>query len=94
MSGRSVVLDQGRKKRLHDEHQRAGIHLIHDDCAETDCDIPVAWTEIHHPTPWSHGGRTDLSGIPLCPYHHHRAHHPHWQVHLHPDPTVTFTRRQ
>jgi hypothetical protein len=94
MSGKSVVLDQGRKKRFHDDNQRAAIYLHHDTCAEAECDIPAAWTEIHHPIPWSEGGHTDLSGVPLCPFHHHRAHHPGWAVTYHPDGTTTFHRRQ
>lgn len=94
MGGRSVVLDQGRKKRLHDDNQRAAIHLIHPTCTEVDCDIPAAWTEIHHPIPWSRGGRTDLTGIPLCILHHHRAHDPGWITHHQPNGITTFTRRQ
>ena len=94
MSGKSVVLDQGRKKRLHDEHQRAAIHLVHDTCAEVDCEIPAAWTEIHHPTPWSQGGTTGLDGVPLCPFHHHRAHDPGWTAHHEPNGPTTFHRRQ
>ena len=94
MGGKSAVLDQGRKKRLHDDNQRAAIHLVFDTCASVDCDIPVAWTEIHHPTPWSEGGSTDLTGVPLCPFHHPRAHRPHWRTQYHPNGDVSFTRRQ
>jgi hypothetical protein len=94
MSGKSVVLDQGRKKRLHDQNQRAAIHLVHDTCATLDCQIPAARTEIHHPIPWARGGTTGLDGIPLCPFHHHRAHDPAWTPHHQANGQTTFTRRQ
>ena len=93
MSGKSVVLDQGRKKRLHDDNQRAAIHLVHDSCAEVDCDIPVAWTEIHHPIPWAQGGHTDLTGVPFCSFHHARAHHPRWVPTFQAHGGVSFHRR-
>jgi hypothetical protein len=47
------------------------------------------------PTTMVEGRNTDLDdGKLLCPFHHHRAHHPHWDTHHHPDGTTTFTRRQ
>ena len=95
MSGRSVILDQGRRKRLFDHHQRAALSLLYPECTEVDCSIPAAWTEAHHKLPWARGGRTDLdSGTLLCPFHHHRAHDPGWITRHHPNGTTTFTRRQ
>ncbi len=95
MSGRSVILDQGRRKRLFDHHQRAALHLRFQECTEVDCSIPAAWTEAHHKLPWARGGRTDLDdGTLLCPFHHHRAHDPGWITRHHPNGSTTFTRRQ
>ena len=95
MSGRSVILDQGRRKRLFDHHQRAALNLRFQECTEVDCSIPAAWTEAHHKLPWARGGRTDLDdGTLLCPFHHHRAHDPGWITRHHPNGSTTFTRRQ
>ena len=81
----SVPLDLGRTRRLHTHHQRKALALIHDTCAIGTCERPFAWTEIHHPIPWSAHGDTDLdNAIPLCSWHHHRAHDPRWRLTQHP----------
>lgn len=73
--GPSLPLDLGRKARLHSQGQRAALSAVHDSCAVSGCERPFAWCEIHHPDPWSKGGRTDLdNALPLCGYHHRRAH--------------------
>ena len=75
MGGPSLPLDLGRSTRLHSEAQRRALSLAHDSCAVEGCDRPFAWCEIHHPDAWSTGGRTDLhNAIPLCAFHHRRAH--------------------
>ena len=52
----SAPLDLGRETRLHTKAQRQALSLTHDSCAVTGCQRPFAWTEIHHPHPWSQGG--------------------------------------
>jgi hypothetical protein len=95
MGGESVILDQGRKKRLYDDHQRAALTLLYPECTTQGCTIPAEFTEAHHKTPWAHGGQTNLADATLlCPFHHHRAHDPAWNINYHPDGTTTFTRRQ
>ena len=85
LNSRSVPLDLGRTKRLHTHHQRKALALVHDTCAIGTCERPFAWTEIHHLLPWSHHGDTDLdNAIPLCSWHHHRAHDPRWHLTQHP----------
>ncbi|GHJ57730.1 hypothetical protein NOK12_02490 [Nocardioides sp. OK12] len=85
LNSRSVPLDLGRTKRLHTHHQRKALALVHDTCAIGTCERPFAWTEIHHLLPWAHRGDTDLdNGIPLCSWHHHRAHDPRWHLTQHP----------
>ncbi|MBD8869176.1 HNH endonuclease signature motif containing protein [Nocardioides donggukensis] len=75
MGGPSVPLDLGRSRRLHDRNQRLALGLRHDSCAVAGCERPYAWCEIHHPRAWSRGGRTDLgNAVPLCGWHHQRAH--------------------
>ncbi|MDO3394686.1 DUF222 domain-containing protein [Nocardioides sp. SOB44] len=84
LNSKSVPLDLGRTKRLHSHHQRKALALIHDTCAIGTCERPFAWSEIHHLIPWARGGDTDLDAIPLCSWHHHRAHDPRWHLTQHP----------
>ncbi|MBM7507201.1 hypothetical protein JOE61_001015 [Nocardioides salarius] len=84
LNTKSVPLDLGRTRRLHSHHQRKALALVHDTCAIGTCERPFAWSEIHHLTPWSHHGDTDLDAIPLCSWHHHRAHDPRWHLTQHP----------
>jgi hypothetical protein len=80
----SVVLDLGRESRLHDKHQRRALAVIHDTCAIDGCERPFAWCEIHHPHPWSLGGKTDLdNALPLCFFHHRRTHDDRFSLHRH-----------
>jgi hypothetical protein len=94
MSGKSVVRDPGRAKRLFSDALRAALNLLYPECTADGCDIPAAWCEAHHQTPWSRGGKTRLEdGTLLCPFHHHRAHDPGWRTLHHPNGTTTFHRR-
>ena len=77
----SVPLDMGHTARHFTSHQRYALSLIHHTCAIDGCDRPYAWCELHHLTPWSARGPTNLNNaLPLCAWHHHHAHHPHWQL--------------
>ena len=90
----SAPLDLGREARLHTKAQRQALSLTHDTCAITGCQRPFAWTEIHHPHPWSRGGRTDLTNaLPLCFFHHRRAHDTHFDLRRTPDGAWRFHRR-
>jgi hypothetical protein len=90
----SVVLDAAREARLHNKAQRIVLSATHDTCAAEGCERPFAWCEIHHPTPWNRGGHTDLTGTPLCGWHHHRAHDNHYDLHTLPTGEVRFHRRR
>ncbi|QZY28448.1 HNH endonuclease signature motif containing protein [Nocardioides coralli] len=94
LNGASQPLDLGRSQRLFTEAQRVAGATRHTSCAADGCDVPYAWTELHHATPWSRGGRTDLGDmVPLCGFHHRRIHDP---GHLHrrlPDGSIRFNRR-
>ena len=95
MGGKSVIHDQGRARRLFSDSIRTALNLLYPECTVDDCSIPAAWTEAHHKVPWSKGGRTRLEdGTLLCPFHHHRAHDPAWNVTYHHDGTTSFTRRE
>lgn len=91
----SVPLDLGREQRLHDRYQRRALSLVHDTCAIVGCERPFAWCEIHHPHPWGQGGRTDLdNGLPLCFYHHRRAHDDQFDLRRHSQGEWRFHRRR
>jgi hypothetical protein len=92
--GGSVVLDAGREARLHNKAQRIVLSATHDTCAAEGCERPFAWCEIHHPTSWSRGGYTDLSGIPLCGWHHHRAHDDFYDLRTLPTGEIRYHRRR
>ncbi|MEP7090227.1 MAG: DUF222 domain-containing protein [Nocardioidaceae bacterium] len=75
LGGPSAILDLGRESRLHTVAQRRGLSILHDTCAAEGCERPFAWCDIHHPHAWSKGGETTLAnGVPLCGFHHRRAH--------------------
>lgn len=44
-------------------------------CSVDGCGMPLAYTELHHMTWWSRGGRTDLANCaPECTFHHGEIH--------------------
>ena len=75
LNGASQPLDLGRATRLFTQTQRLAGATRHTTCAADGCDIPYAWTELHHRQPWATGGHTNLQDmIPLCGHHHRRLH--------------------
>lgn len=77
----SVVLDAGRKVRLHTATMRAALRVQHPTCAAEGCTIPAAWCDAHHRRPWAEGGGTSVrDGTLLCPRHHTLAHLPDREV--------------
>jgi hypothetical protein len=94
LGGDSLPLDVGRGRRLHSTAQRQALSVVFDTCAVTGCDRPFAWCEIHHANAWSRGGNTDLdNGIPLCGFHHNRAHEGRWDLRRHSGGEWRFHRR-
>jgi hypothetical protein len=96
LDGDSEVLDLGRTQRFFKGPLRKALDLRDTECTTRGCHVPAAYCHGHHyRQPWAHGGNTSLhNGKLLCPFHHHRAHHPNWDTHHHPDGTTTYTRRQ
>ncbi len=95
LGGTSEVLDVGRARRLFTAAQRRALGVRDGHCRAEGCDIPAAWCEAHHLTPWSEGGRTDLdNAILLCSHHHHRAHDDRYLHDRFPDGDVRFHRRR
>ncbi|QZY30648.1 HNH endonuclease signature motif containing protein [Nocardioides coralli] len=94
LDGASQLLDLGRRTRFFTDTQATAGALHHTSCAADGCDVPYAWTELHHRQPWSHGGTTDLDQmIPLCGFHHRRIHDRGYLHRHHPDGSVRFNRR-
>lgn len=95
LGARSEVLDLGRTRRLHTPAQRRALSVRHETCAAEGCDRPFAWCEVHHPHAWSEGGRTDLdNALPLCGFHHRRAHDPVFDLSRLPSGEVRFRCRR
>jgi hypothetical protein len=80
MRGKSEVLNVGRKTRQWNRAQRRAIRFRHDGaCAFPGCGRRI--TQIHHCTPWTAEGRTDLdAGVPVCWGHHRLVHEGGWTV--------------
>jgi hypothetical protein len=95
LGGASEVLDLGRTRRTFSPAQRKAMAIRDKECRTEGCTIPAAWCEAHHWQPWSRGGRTDLEdGVLLCPWHHHRAHDPAYDLSRLPNGDVRFNRRR
>ncbi|WP_157571620.1 HNH endonuclease signature motif containing protein [Nocardioides alkalitolerans] len=94
LGGDSVPLDLGRGRRLFTHHQARAHMVRHRECQADGCDVPAAWCERHHRTPWNAGGRTDLAQLVLlCAHHHHRVHDPGYRTTWSDAGSVTFHRR-
>ncbi len=79
---------------FHTEHQRIALDIEQGGCTSETCDRPAGWCHAHHDIPWSQGGDTSLTnGRLLCPFHHRKAHDPHYDMHHLPHRQVSFHRR-
>jgi len=94
LGAESEILDLGRLTRFHTPGQRAAMALRDGGCTAEGCTRPAWACEGHHKIPWSQGGSTSLAdGTLLCPWHHHRAHDPHYDVDYLPTGKTRFHRR-
>ncbi len=94
LGSQSQVLDLGQKVRLFSDKQRIALGLRDNGCTAEGCPRPPAACEAHHKKRWSDGGPTDVAnGTLLCPWHHHRAHDPHYRVEYLPTGKTRFHRR-
>ncbi len=91
---KSHVLDLGRTARFHTEPQRIAIALRDGGCTAEGCDWPPGMCQVHHDTPWSEGGPTNVEDARLlCPCHHARVHDPDYDVTVLPNGKLRFHRR-
>ncbi|WP_030484477.1 HNH endonuclease signature motif containing protein [Nocardioides aequoreus] len=94
LGGDSVVLDQGRSKRLHTKQQRLALYATQTHCSAEHCDVPASMCQAHHDVSWQHGGRTDTTtGRLLCGQHHRRLHDPGIEHRISADGKVELHRR-
>ena len=87
LDSNGMPLDVGRGARHATPAQRNALRSMYRTCAVGGCDIGFDRCEIHHLIEWSNLGNTDLENLlPICTYHHHRAHEGRWRLQL--DPTT------
>ena len=84
LDGDSRPLDVGRAQRLATPQQRTALRTMYRTCAIDGCNTNFDRCEIHHLLEWTADqGPTNLEYLlPLCNYHHHRAHEGRWQLQL------------
>lgn len=92
---KSQPLDLGRRARLFTKAQRIALALRDGGCTARGCETSASGCHAHHDDPWSRHGLTDLAkGRLLCPRHHRLAHDSRYEMRIHADNTLTFTRRR
>jgi len=75
MTGRSEVLDVGRRTRTWSPPQRRAIVARDGHCTHGDCTRGPEWCQIHHIDPWDPDGETNIAnGTLLCTWHHTHHH--------------------
>ncbi len=63
----------GRSRRKHTKTQLLALYKRDKHC--TKCGIRATSCEVHHKTPWEHGGTTDIGNLTLlCPKCHRQTH--------------------
>jgi hypothetical protein len=91
LNGAAVPIDLARTRRLYTGAARQAVLIRDRGCAFPGCDRPPRWTDIHHITPWTAGGTTNLdNAVALCGYHHRLIHHTDWTVRTGPDRRPEF----
>ncbi len=84
LGGDGVPLDVGRAARLATPEQRVALRSMYRTCGVGGCERSFDDCEIHHLIEWEElHGETDLDNLlPVCSYHHHRAHEGRWRLEL------------
>ena len=91
---KSQPLDLGLKARLFSKAQRVALGLRDGGCTTRGCETSASGCHAHHDQPWSRRGPTNLTnGRLLCPRHHRLAHDARYDMRVHADNKVGFTRR-
>src|SRR5690606_10909973 len=85
LNTQGVPLDLGREQRLVTAKLRQALELRDRGCIFPGCQAPLTRVDVHHVTPWHHGGRTDIDNtVLLCRRHHTVIHHSRWTITIRP----------
>src|SRR3981081_3042906 len=77
----SAIVDVGRAHRVVPGAPLKALTVLHKCCQWPGGDRPASWSEAHHLTHWSRGGRTNLNNLVLlCTRHHWMVHEGGWQI--------------
>ena len=83
LGGEGRPLDVGRAHRLATPVQRIALRAMYRTCAIDGCDRHFDACHIHHIVEWDEFGLTDIDNlVPVCSFHHHRAHEGRWRLQL------------
>lgn len=76
------ILELGRSVRYATDDQYKALFARDQGCRWPGCNIPAAWCEADHLTPFPDGGQTNLDELVLwCNHHHHVKHEPGVKAH-------------
>jgi hypothetical protein len=78
--GTSENLDLGRRTRVTPPSLRRAVTLRDEHCVWPGCDRPPRACDIHHITPWQHGGHTHIDNLALLCGRHHTLTHNGWKL--------------
>lgn len=82
-SDTDAVVALGVPDRCFNRAQRRAISARDGGCIIPGCDIPAAWTEIHHVIPHAAGGKTNVNnGVLLCWFHHRTIETSGWLIRM------------
>jgi hypothetical protein len=86
VTGRSQILDLGRRTRTVPDRLRRAIVLRDEHCQFPGCRAPASWCDAHHLVLWTDGGPTNLDNCTLlCRRHHVAVHEGGWKLVRGPD---------
>jgi hypothetical protein len=91
---KGLPMNLGQRVRLVPAPMRRVIVARDRHCRFPGCEMPSAYTEVHHVRHWSAGGPTEPRNLLLvCAWHHHRVHDHRWTLRYnHRTNTVTASR--
>jgi hypothetical protein len=72
----------GRTQRVATAAQRRALAIRDRGCILPGCDVPAPQCQVHHLTPWTEGGATDLPNlVSVCWAHHRQVDLGRWDIH-------------
>jgi Domain of unknown function (DUF222)/HNH endonuclease len=91
-AGPSIVIDLGRETRVVSPALRKAVTKRDRTCRFDGCDMPAAFTDVHHIWHWIRGGPTNRDNCCLlCRRHHTMIHKGGWTATGNANATIVFT---